>query len=499
MTDSTRRKLLAAGSAALVTSLPWLNGCSPVLKPNSSIVTPHKPLPRIAGFSGRVIERSDSQFAQWHSGIVWQARKPNRYPEWIVRPETLSDVRAAMKFAAANQLKVAARSGGHHVWGASVRQGGLLMDLSRFTQWKIHQGGTANFGPSLWARDVMAALEPADQAFPVAHCATVPLGGYALGGGLGLNGDQWGGMACNAIVGGTVVTSEGEVLTVSEREHDALLWGLRGGGGALPVIVTDLKVRTFNRTPGAWTSTWLFGLHQLDKALDLLDAVSEISPENTELLALMMHNPMAPPDAPKIQQKAVAVRLQVFVEQQSDADTLFDAIAANPSASHSVFRMGPEAESYEKLFSSSMDWRRGFGFGRFGVENGWTGQRRKAVMEVAKRFVDAPSWKSHVVIQPKLAPAVDGYGAFSVADDTYIGLYSVWDESERDGENLTWLKEVASALDRYSSGHYINEINSEDNPQRVRGCYSPDCFQRLRALRRQWDPDGVLHDFPGLS
>ena len=156
-------------------------------------------------------------------------------------------------------------------------------------------------------------------------------------------------------------------------------------------------------------------------------------------------------------------------------------------------------ETFEQLFSSSMDWRRGFGFGRFAVENAWCDDRRAAVEAIAKVYVNAPSWKSHVVVQPKLAQAIDGHGAFSVAADTYIGIYSVWDDDETDTANIRWLREMSKTLDEHAVGHYINEIDAFTNGARAKQCFSAASWQRLRKLRADWDPDEVLFDFPGQA
>ncbi len=492
MIDRRRRQLVLGWAGAATAGI---TGCADV----GSAPKRRLPMPRIAGFKGRLIERSSVDYDDWLSAMVWQMRKPERFPEFILRPNSVADISAAIKFAGRHQLKVSVRSGGHHIWAASVRDGGILLDLSQFRQHQIERPGLARFGPSLWARDVMLALEPHKQGFPVAHCATVPLGGYLLGGGMGLNGDEWGGMACNTLVGGSVITAGGELLMVSEKEHPELLWAMRGGSGALPFVVTEMTVKTFDRPPGAFTATYLYPLGLLESALDLLDQIEQLAPSNTELLALMLHNPSAPPDAPPEMQKAIAVRVQVYAASEQAAAPTLKEIAGLPAASTSVFRMGPLVESFEKLFVDSMDWRRGFGFGRFAVENAWVDNRREAVSAVADAYLRAPSWKSHVVIQPKLRKAVDGYGAFSRAAGTYIGLYSVWDEGVNDRQNEGWLRDLSGALDNFSVGHYVNEIDARNDQQRLQDCYSKDSWQTLRSLRRKWDPQNVLHDFPGMS
>ena len=377
MSSNGRRWFIKSAFAGAAASLV---GCG---KPNKGGLTENSSstsLPRIAGFSGRIVEKNDLAYEEWRRGMIWQMKKPERFPDFILRPNTDADVAAVMRFAHSEGLQVSARSGGHHVWAASIRESGILLDLSAFKQLTVSgSGGMADVGPSLWASDLMAGLAEQDQGFPVAHCATVPLGGYALGGGLGLNGDEWGGMACNNILGGRLVTADGETLIVDERSHADLLWAMRGGGGALPGVVTEFKIKTFNRPAQVFSSTYVFPLAILDAALSLLDDIVDLAPRNTELLALMLHNPQAPADAPAEMKKAIAVRVQVYANDAAAAAPVLDAIAAMPAASKSVFSLPAMTESFEQLFSSSMDWRRGFGFGRFAVENAWCDDRRAAV------------------------------------------------------------------------------------------------------------------------
>lgn len=497
MQTQNRRRFL---QGAIATAAASVMACDKPV-PDSALQRGElRALPKIAGFKGRVIQKTDSNYEKWRSGMVWQTLKPERFPSMILRPESDKDVATAVRFASAEGLQLSARSGGHHVWGASLRENGLLLDLSRFKQLKVQNtGGTASVGPALWASDLMTGLIKYDQGFPVAHCATVPLGGYALGGGLGLNGDEWGGMACNNIIGGKLVTADGEVLIVDEDRHTDMLWALRGGGGAIPGVLTEFRLKTFDRPANVFSATYVFPLGLLDTALDLLDGIVDLAPRNTELLALMTHNPQAPADAPAEMKKAVAVRVQVYVDDLASANTTLDAIAAMPAVKQSVFSLPAMTESFEQLFSGSMDWRRGFGFGRFAVENAWCNDRRAAVKAIAKVYTNAPSWKSHIVIQPKLAKAIDGHGAFSVAADTYVGVYGVWDDADNNSANLNWLREVSQTLDAHANGHYINEIDAFTDASRAKKCFSEAAWQQLQHLREKWDPNDVFSDFPGQA
>ena len=248
-----------------------------------------------------------------------------------------------------------------------------------------------------------------------------------------------------------------------------------------------------------FSGTYVFPLAELDSALDMLQAMTDMKPRNTEYLCLMTHNPQAPDDAPGDVRKVMVVRAQVYADDAAEAARVLDPMASMSATGRSVFSLPSQPETYEDLFASSMDWRRGFGFGRFAVENAWTNSMREAVTEIASGFIQAPSWKSHIVVQPKNFSVRQRDGAFSVMGNTFIGIYCVWDEEQQDEQNLAWFRALSTDLDRFAVGHYVNEIDAASNPERLKQCYSGDAWQRLRKIRAHWDPENTVHDFPGLS
>ena len=83
-------------------------------------------------------------------------------------------------------------------------------------------------------------------AFPLAHSANVPIGGYLLGGGMGWNGRIVGthgvAFACAPL---DVVTAAGERLTINERSHPDLYWAARGAGPAFCAVATRFHLEAF--------------------------------------------------------------------------------------------------------------------------------------------------------------------------------------------------------------------------------------------------------------
>ena len=488
----TRRRALGALlSGTAVASLP-ISGCT-----TSASSERGKAIEQL---EGRVIRRGEPAYERWRQSLIWQMRKPDRFPELIVRPTSSADVAAAVRFAAARGLRVAVKSGGHNVWCSFLRDEGLLLDLAEFKHFRPGaRGGTTEVGPALWARDLTAALARANQGFPVAHCATVPLGGYVTGGGLGINGDAWGGMACFAVRGATVVTAEGEILKVDETHNTELLWALRGGADRFPGVACSFDIQTFDRPRGLYSSTFAFPLTAVEDALDMLESMARSEPAKTELLGLMLHAPGAPLAVGDAASKVFIVRAQVYVDDERIARRTLAPMMEHPAQKHSGFKVPFQPESFESLFVDSMDWRRGFGFGRFAVDNAWVDDLRAGVRAVAEAYAAAPSWKSHVVVQPKLRPLPEAdAGAFSIMDSTYLAAYAVWDDRADDDANQAWIRQMGSALETQATGRFINETDVASNPHRIRQCYSEPAWNRLTDLRRQRDPLGTFFDFPGL-
>ena len=86
------------------------------------------------GFKGAVLTRGDPGFEAAASRGLWNRLLPERRPRVIAQVRDEEDVVAAVRFARANKLKVAVRGGGHNWCGPSLRQGGLLVDLTALNQ-----------------------------------------------------------------------------------------------------------------------------------------------------------------------------------------------------------------------------------------------------------------------------------------------------------------------------------------------------------------------------
>jgi FAD/FMN-containing dehydrogenase len=68
-----------------------------------------------------------------------------------------------------------------------------------------------------------------------------------------------------------------------------------------------------------------------------------------------------------------------------------------------------------------------------------------------------------------------------------------WSDPALDGACATWVREAMSIVDAdLLPGRYVNEL-SDASPEMTRSIYGDAKLERLRNLKRAWDPDNVFH------
>ncbi len=123
----------------------------------------------------------------------------------------------AVRWAGDEELQIGVRSGGHSWAGNHVRDGGMLLDVSRLTDVEIDsETMSAKLQPGARGNELLAALAERELFFPAGHCEGVALGGYLLQGGYGWNGRVHG-PACMSVEAIDLVTADGGSCTPRRR------------------------------------------------------------------------------------------------------------------------------------------------------------------------------------------------------------------------------------------------------------------------------------------
>jgi FAD/FMN-containing dehydrogenase len=134
----------------------------------------------------------------------------DRKPSLIARCTSAEDVRAAVKLARTEQLRVSVRGGGHNVAGTAVCDGGLMIDLSPMKEIEVDaKQREAIASPGVLWGEFDRATQAHGLATTGGQVSHTGIAGLTLGGGLGyLMGKH--GAACDNVLSLDLVTADGE-------------------------------------------------------------------------------------------------------------------------------------------------------------------------------------------------------------------------------------------------------------------------------------------------
>lgn len=112
----------------------------------------------------------------------------NKYPLIIVFAQETRDVINAIKWARCNDIPIRVRSGRHNYEGLSVRNAGIVIDVSEMKQFEIDRAGhTATIQTGLRDYQMTQILGEQGLAVPPGLCPTTGIAGFTLGGGQSLS------------------------------------------------------------------------------------------------------------------------------------------------------------------------------------------------------------------------------------------------------------------------------------------------------------------------
>ena len=476
-----------------------ITGTLGLLRSGQLYGTPAASANPIPGVQGGVIGRDDPSYELWRQSMVWHRSKPARRPDYIVQPRTEDDVMAAIRYAARNKLKVAMRSGGHNPTGPSLRDGGLCIDCSALT--KVEIDGAANIAvvqTGTHAYDLMTQLLARGLCFPTPHCPSVGMGGFLLGGGLGWNNGYRSGVATLNIEAVDVVTADGQRILATRDNHPDLRWAARGGGPGIPFAILRFHLKTYPAPKAIRVSTYILPLDRHATMTGTIERMADAIDPRVEILALLLHNPEAPPAAPP--QESKVCYLAVFAYGDSDAESrqMLQPFAQSEIAKSALASAEFQDYTFERLFPDFFGTQHPGGYlGRYAAESIFTDEPGKALAAMAPHFREAPSPICHVIASYNQNLKDHPDAMFSAIARHYVGCFAIWDDEADDERNFSWLDETIPLIDPFGKGHYVNEVEARRHPDRIRQCYTPEKWEHMQAVRRKYDPNGVFHTYLG--
>jgi FAD/FMN-containing dehydrogenase len=439
-------------------------------------------------FDGAVLRDGDSGFDQACSDAVWNGLKPNRRPAIVVVAASRDDAARAVRLAAAEGLSVGVRSGGHAWGGNALRDGGLLLDLSRLDSIEIDTNADrAVVEPGVRGNVLTAALAPRGRYFPGGHCPTVGLAGFTLGGGFGFN-SRVIGPAAFSLRAVDVVLADGSEVHATDDAHTEILWAARGSGPGFFGVVTRLHL-DIRPLPGVVAaSVQIYPIEVYDELLPwYAHTAAAVSPKVNPVLIAAAHSPV-----PHYQGTILMVANYVFADDMQEAAALLAPLESAPCIDRAVVRAPAHPSSIDEQYAL-LDQLYPPGH-RYLTDNLWVRPLEPQLWPDAKAiFETLPSAGSHVVLAPWV-PQSHSNAAFGLQTEMSFHVYAVYDDAAEDASMLAWHADALGRIEAHSvGGGKVNDSNLFVRPMAV---MRPDAANRLEALRRRYDPDGRFDGYP---
>jgi FAD/FMN-containing dehydrogenase len=413
----------------------------------------------------------------------------DRRPALVVRPTGVADVIAAVNYARERNLPVAVKGGAHSVAGHSTCDDGVLLDLSRLKGVHVDAArGTARAaGGVQWGE-----YDRETQAFglhtPGGRVTTTGVGGFTLGGGYGWTSPKFG-LTCDNLVSADVVTAAGQLVTASETQNEDLFWGLRGGGGNFGVV-TSFEYRVHPLGPIILGGLLLFPLEQAEEAMAAYAEVVADAPDELGTAAVML---TAPPEEfvpPELHGKPA---LGFVISYAGDPAEGAQVVAPLKAVGPAVDLVGPMPYRALQAIIDPM--------AQPGFRNYWRGLHLTGLNEnVVETFLRFPteglSPLSFLILFQHggaVARVPDDATAFSHREATFMAHpIGCWESPAEDEHHLAWVNEVTDAFEPFRTGGIYLNFTPDTGEDVVRAGFSSGKYERLAALKAEYDPDNMF-------
>jgi hypothetical protein len=437
-------------------------------------------------FRGHLVRPNDPTYGEHRR--VWNG-SIDRFPALIARCAGVADVIAAVRFARDAGLPTAVRSGGHSFPGASVCDGGVVIDLGPMKGIRVDpraRRARAQAGV-LWGE-----LDRETQAFGLATTGGIVthtgVAGLTLGGGIGWL-QRKHGLTVDQLVSADVVTADGELVTATETENADLFWGLRGGGGNFG-IVTEFEFRLHPVGPVVVAGPIFW---PIERSPDLLRFYRDwIADAPDELMTIVIHRKAPPLEfvPAELHGELVVAIVCCYAGPLDEGEKVVRPLKRFAPPVLDLCEPKPYV-AHQAMFDLSFP------------HGWWYYMRACDVAELSNEVIDvtadhAMRIGSHLTTFPiwQLGGAVarvdendtafNGRGAghtfnITAATETADGY-----DAERE-----WSRNFWSALEPHHTSVYVNFLMDEGE-ERVRQAYGAEKYDRLKALKRRYDPDNFF-------
>jgi FAD binding domain/Berberine and berberine like len=439
-----------------------------------------------ASFGGELVRPSDPTYDD--ARRIWN-RSIDRRPGLIARCTGVADVVSAVRFARENEQLVALRSGRHSYPGLCICDGGMVIDLGQMKGIRVEpEGRTARAQAGVLLGDLDREAQAFGLAVPAGIVTHTGLAGLTLGGGVGWLERKYG-LTVDQLLSVDMVTAAGEFVSASAEENADLFWGLRGGGGNFGVV-TEFEFRLNPVGPQVLAGPIMWAVEDSPEVLRFYREWIKEVPD--ELTTIVTHRRVLPvPTIPEeLHGRHVVIVGSCFAGPVEEGERvlsplrefgqpLLDGCAPMPFTKHQA--------SLDPSFPHG--W--------------WYYIRSCNLAELTDDVIDVLVDHALRITSPVTVFSIFHLGG-AVArvgeDETpiaartsghivnVIGITTTGDAFEDERE---WARGLWTALQPHHQDVYVNFL-MEEGEDRIREAYGAAKYDRLKALKRKYDPDNFF-------
>jgi FAD/FMN-containing dehydrogenase len=420
--------------------------------------------------------------------------RTNKRPASIARCRTAGDVEHALSTAREQQLAIAVRSGGHDVLGASVCDGGLLIDLGAMKDIVLDPARqTVSVGAGVLARELCAACDPYGLLPIVGVHPDVGVAGLTLGGGFGLFLGRHG-ASCDNLLAAELVTADGQHRRVCRESDPDLFWALRGGGGNFG-IVTSLEFKV--HPAGPLLGGMLAFRSGLASFLTFYEEAMQHAPDEltVEVVVFGLGKP-------------VVVAIVCWSGDLAEGERVLAPWRAQPGCWVDAIEPVTHAQLRERVGLDYLMKRVGLGglmraASRNTAQpehNHWLGGSMQGLTPDAVAMFSEAAARARDTWTIGLSHRLHGQACRARPDESPLprphGQLSYlfggnWRDPVKGEATMRWVDQSMQAARPLSTqGTYVNFLSSDDEPA-VRASYG-DSYERLAELKHRYDPTNLF-------
>lgn len=395
-------------------------------------------------------------------------------PALVVEPHGCDDVAEAVRFAREHGLDLSVRAGGHDVLGASTTPDGMLLDLHRLNGINLDPAsGLVQVGAGVRAGQLTAAGEPHGLVPMVGMNSDVGVGGLTLGGGMGWLAGRFG-ATVDHLLAVDLVTADGQAVRADAEQNADLFWALRGGGGNFGVV-TSFTYRMQEVGPVLAGDLG----YRTDPAemLRFIRSFLEVSPDELEIGVLFTLDP----------EPVAVVRLCWSGDPEAGQEALRPLRAYAPTVLDTV-----EVQSYAGFANG------GARFDSMACRGGEFDGLNDRAIDALTAVINRGGPKGclvgilHFVHGALCRPEIDTPFIRTPGNILY-NIIASWQGTEDDPERVAWADAASEALRPVNSERiYVNYLSYPEQ-RYVEGSFGRH-YERLRAVKRHYDPTNVFHN-----